>query len=75
MECLTITILLRGVRKGTFVKETLEKELKKLQEQIRQKRLGKGRSTKREQQQQRPWGGRMPGDLRAIKEATVPATE
>lgn len=30
MECLTITILLRGVRKGTFVKVTLEKETKEV---------------------------------------------
>lgn len=75
MERGTITGLCTVVGEGTSVKVTLEKELKELREQTRQRQLGEEYSTWREQQKQMSRGGRMLGDLRTIKEADVAGME
>lgn len=54
MECGTITGLCTVVGEGTSVKVTLEKELKELREQTRQRQLGEEYSTRREQKSKCP---------------------
>lgn len=52
MKRVAITVLCRVVREITSVKVTLEKELKELRKQIKQRHLGEEYSTQREQQEQ-----------------------